>query len=638
MGEGTPLRRTVLGLVAGTAVPIGGAVAGTEDSAADVTVRILETSDPVRAGDRLVVRAAITNRSDAAVTDDAALIVGDDPDRVDARSVTLGPGETTVVTLSFETAIVQRDQSFPVRVAVGDRSDARQVRVIANGPAVSVRIVGTNDPVDAGDVLEVVAAVETDASTTADLAFVVGEEPTVVDRRSVSLEAGEREYVEFAFETYPVEHDDEFPVRVETATDAVERTVRVFGTAGSGLERRRPPEEAITIEPGTAVLFEVDPAGAVDHTDVAWDGDGEPPPGTPLAVDYTSATGWPAAFRQFDAPGTYAVTATGPDGETVGWTVRVENGGASAPTVELAVDPGPDARVGVDDPVVFTATAAADAPLAQVVWVEGQNLTVPAVSPLEGTYDVATLSRSPPGWVSAGYPTSAFAVTAAGLVSEVATIEGPEIRPPVDVEIVATNDPVEGGARLEVVAEATNVGGMMMVGDPTQELRLIVGHDPELVDTATVAPAWNETERVTLGYETYPVATDDEFPVRVEGADDAAERTVLVRGTDGGGGEPAVDVSITATNAPVQAGRPLEVTAVVENAGSEPIDRELTLVVGHDPEVVDSRTVSLAPGERRSVTLGYETYPAARTTTFPVVVEAAGATARRSVTVIGTES
>ncbi|MWV38631.1 hypothetical protein GRS80_02200 [Natrialba sp. INN-245] len=176
----------------------------------------------------------------------------------------------------------------------------------------------------------------------------------------------------------------------------------------------------------------------------------------------------------------------------------------------------------------------------------------------------------------------------------------------------------------------------MMIGDPTQELEFVVGEDPEVVDARTVAVDWPETERVSFAFETYPVDHDDRFPVRVVGADDADERTVEVVARDDSDSRAGVDVTIVRTNAPVRAGEPLEVVAEVANAGTERVSREVTLVVGHDPETVDSTTVALEAGERETVRLGYRTYPAAQTTEFPVVVDAGDGSDERSVRVWGT--
>ncbi|GAA1335575.1 hypothetical protein GCM10009647_077740 [Streptomyces sanglieri] len=98
--------------------------------------------------------------------------------------------------------------------------------------AVDVMIFEVNDPVTGGEILEVTAALENegDEPATLEVELVVGEDPEVVDTRSVSVAAGSTEQVTLEFETYPVEQDDSFPVRVETAETVDEREVTVYGT------------------------------------------------------------------------------------------------------------------------------------------------------------------------------------------------------------------------------------------------------------------------------------------------------------------------------------------------------------------------------------------------------------------------
>lgn len=94
------------------------------------------------------------------------------------------------------------------------------------------------------------------------------------------------------------------------------------------------------------------------------------------------------------------------------------------------------------------------------------------------------------------------------------------------VELLATNAPVPAGETLEVTAELENGSG----SETTADVDLVVGHDPTVVDTASTTV--DETETVTLEFETAIVANSQTFPVRVKGADDAAETSVDVIGTD----------------------------------------------------------------------------------------------------------
>lgn len=99
-------------------------------------------------------------------------------------------------------------------------------------PSLEVSIVRTNSPVDAGDSLEGTVRVENTggAAGTGSVDLIVGNDPTPVESRSVSLEAGAQTTLTMGYQTPPVASDQQFPVRVETADDSDRQTVRVRGT------------------------------------------------------------------------------------------------------------------------------------------------------------------------------------------------------------------------------------------------------------------------------------------------------------------------------------------------------------------------------------------------------------------------
>ncbi|ELY66539.1 hypothetical protein [Natrinema versiforme] len=96
------------------------------------------------------------------------------------------------------------------------------------------------------------------------------------------------------------------------------------------------------------------------------------------------------------------------------------------------------------------------------------------------------------------------------------------------VTALETTTPVDAGDFLEVSATVENTGGAA----GTQDLALIVGHSAERVEEHSVTLEAGEQTGLTTGYRTPPVDADQEFPIRIESDDDAAERTVLVYGTN----------------------------------------------------------------------------------------------------------
>ncbi|PCR90073.1 hypothetical protein [Natrinema ejinorense] len=91
-----------------------------------------------------------------------------------------------------------------------------------------------------------------------------------------------------------------------------------------------------------------------------------------------------------------------------------------------------------------------------------------------------------------------------------------------------TNAPIDSGEFLEVSVTVENTGDAA----GRQDLELIVGHSAARVDRHAVSLDAGERTVITTGYETPRVDSDQEFPVRIESADDSAERSVLVYGAD----------------------------------------------------------------------------------------------------------
>lgn len=93
------------------------------------SVRIIGTSEPLRGGQWLNVHARITNHGFGRLNGNARLIVGNDPDQVDSRSVSIPPNGSRTVTLGYRTYEVNTTDIFPVRIECAGGFDSRTVRV-----------------------------------------------------------------------------------------------------------------------------------------------------------------------------------------------------------------------------------------------------------------------------------------------------------------------------------------------------------------------------------------------------------------------------------------------------------------------------------------------------------------------------
>ncbi|WP_440764266.1 hypothetical protein [Natronorubrum sp. DTA7] len=100
----------------------------------EVRIELLETNDPVLAGETLAVTAELETDADSATAAEVELVVGHDPTVVDTVSRTIDGTET--VTLEFETATVANGQTFPVRVQGSDDLAETSVHVLGTDESV----------------------------------------------------------------------------------------------------------------------------------------------------------------------------------------------------------------------------------------------------------------------------------------------------------------------------------------------------------------------------------------------------------------------------------------------------------------------------------------------------------------------
>lgn len=467
----TPTRRGVLeGVAVGGLVPVaatGTAAARTAVQDAPIDVTIQETNSPVETGAVLEVTATVENGGSGSLSTDAVLVVGHDPTVVDTQSIQVGAGATETVELTFETAIVDNDQEFPVWVVVDGAADSTNVLVYADAPPVAIEIFRTNDPLATGEVLEVTARLETegDVSTTETVELIVGHNPTTVDSATVSVPSTGGRLVTLEFETAIVDNTQEFPVRVVGSSDSAERTVRVIGRNDD------PVETDVTFTSCTRAEVSGtfgDGDSVAASTGFYNEGGGEPLYGNTLLED------WIEIGTHVDAP--------------FSGTIVFEIGD------ERDVSTTPDgARVEVPD--------------------YGELGTVLTGITLPPDYPTATISRSNPQAQSCLEEIESGAGGGEGTLS---------------VSIDGTNAPVDAGDFLEVTAVVENTGG----GSASGTVALVVGHDPQQVDSTSVSLESGASETVSLGYTTYPAAQTTEFPVRVETPDDSAVRSVTVYGTE----------------------------------------------------------------------------------------------------------
>lgn len=160
--------------------------------------------------------------------------------------------------------------------------------------------------------------------------------------------------------------------------------------------------------------------------------------------------------------------------------------------------------------------------------------------------------------------------------------------------ITNTNDPVTEGETLNVDVTVENAGSEY--GEQTIEL---VDFNGNVVDTKTVSLNPGERKSFTMSWSTSTgdAATDD---VVVRSEDGTAAQEVTIQG-------PAnFKVGIVGSNSPVVEGDILSVGMKVENTGGS-TDTQTIELLDFNGNVVDSTSVTLAPGESKNVGLGWST-------------------------------
>jgi len=408
----------------------------------------------------------------------------------------------------------------------------------ANATGSPITILETNDPVDAGDNLEVTATYDPDTGLTRqDLELLVAGEP--LSTRSVSTGPSE-DSVTFNHRTYPVQQDVEFEVAVQADSYSVEQTVEVRGISELDETHTRPAPD-LAVQSETTVMFEVEDRYPDEDCEIHWFVDGEYMfRGAPIwESHYRAEEGADYWLETFETEGTHSIAAAvvsdDHPNQATQWDVSVTDDGAGLPIIDATQPTSGTLEAGED--VTHQLALDVSAPTGQldrVIWWMHQADTIHGISSVSGETDTATLETTGGCYTC---DIEVWVLTERNLLTRDIpwTIDDPrsddqdEDTAPADgehtISIVETTAPVDAGAFLEVTAAVENTGAEMA----TIDVDLVVGD--EIVDSGSVTIGPDESETTTLGYETYPVEQDVEFPVRVETAESADEQVVTVHGT-----------------------------------------------------------------------------------------------------------
>ncbi|ELY60604.1 COG1470 family protein [Natronolimnohabitans innermongolicus] len=394
----------------------------------------------------------------------------------------------------------------------------------------------------------------------------------------------------------------------------------------------------MTVQPGTRLLFEVDPDGAGGSTGPEWSVDD--------GSSGLSVGPWYSAYRdhqgtefwQYTVDDDCEVTATiDPTGQptTTTWTIEVGSDGIGSPQIQAA-RPSPDESRELETGTTLDCELDVSDPngdLDRVIWWALAADRIIEVSDISGGEDTAGIAPDASEIVPEGI--TAWVVNEHGAVVESDRWEfdyPDDDGSTFEISSVRTNSPIAGGETLEVEATVENTSDQPV----SSAVELIVGHDPEGVDSRTVGLQPGESADVPLTFAAgHPAGDREVFPGEVTTEDDSVEFTIVVEDEDEEPTPATFDVMELSTNSPVGGGETLEVDTPIENVGDETGTTDIELIVGHSPEVEDSVMRTLGPGESSTFTLTFQAGdPAGGREEFPVVVDTGADTATETVAVI----
>lgn len=460
-------------------------------------------------------------------------------------------------------------------------------------PDFTVRITGTNSPVDAGQTINVTAEVTNmgNESGTQEVSLAVaGSERSV---RNVTLAREETTTVTLSWDTARTDGGN-YTATVASLNDTDATTVRVRSKANfqiRTLSTNSPVTEGEPLTATATIENTGDQAGT--HSVEFWAGG-----------DTHDTTTVPLGSGERTTVTLSWATATGDAGNYTAWVLTPHNSDSESVTVE----PAPQANVAVDvtgtnSPVTEGETLEVSATVENTggqlttqtiqLSVGGGQRDATEVTLDPGEAQSVTLSWAPSTGNAGNY--TATIASDNDSDSTGVTVEVPETTPATfALEIAATNQPVTEGDELAVSVDVRNTGD----APGTKPVDLTAGG--ELRDTTSVSLDPDQETTVTLRWPT-TAGDAGTHTATVASPDSSASTDVTIE-------QPSAaffDVTIDATNSPVTEGQELEVTATVENTGGQAATQTVALAINDTQEATTS--VSLKAGESTTVALTWET-------------------------------
>jgi PGF-CTERM protein len=277
-------------------------------------VDINSTNSPVTENDTVAVEAIIENTGDQ--TDNQKINLSINGKVVDNATVALDPGASQSRTLNWQTESGDAGDHQANVESEDDADDA--IVTVENVPEFEVDVQSTNEPVAAGQTLQVDVEIDNNDrnSDTQDVELEI--DGTVRDTESVALDGGESSTVQLDWKT---ETGDSGQYRANVSSETDSDSVEVLVN--------EPPSAAFTRDPARPNVNEA----------VTFEADASDPDGTVESYEWTVDGETISGAREF----TYTFSASGDHDVTL--TVTDDDGGSTTASRTIAVNAPPSVEI-----------------------------------------------------------------------------------------------------------------------------------------------------------------------------------------------------------------------------------------------------------------------------------------------------
>lgn len=577
----------------------------------------VEKNETINTTKELTVQTEINNTGGIEAAQNVTLSIGNET--VDSQNISVAPTTNESVSLHWDGS--EDPGEYLLEIQTDDDSHDQTIMVESPG-FFAVEIIEKNDPIVAGEVLNVSARIENtgDHNDTQDIHLEVGDE--IVDiYENLELRPGEDGTMMLSWATNETREPGMYTISVHSSDDADQQDVEVLEPIEPAFFAVEIDEKNDPIEPGETlnVTAEIkntgDQAGTQDIQLVINDTMDEEVVDTAeeVTLDANESTTEELVWETNEQtePGEYIVQVSSDDDvdEQPFEVLALE---PQEGFFEVTIDPIWDIGTGETLEIPVTVQNTGDQVVTQDIHLEIDNAEgYGTVHTVEGV----TLDSNETTSLDLQWEVPMDADTE----QHTATVRSDDDEDTVNFnvlpvifgflpETLETNAPIDAGETLEVTVMVENQGNI----EGTQTVELL-DFDGNVVDSKDISLGDCAGISIDLTWET---SEEDIGVGEIQFRSYHAEvsQTVTIEDPQD---EAYFNIQITDTNDPITTGDSLEVTAVVENTGEQADTQDVWLTVD-DEEVHIASDVSLGEGETQVLSLFWETNEATEPGTYTV--------------------